>query len=112
MRHLITLALLAVSTGIVARADITYYYTGQHFTSGTTSDSMSGYITLASPFGANLNYAHFTPTAFSFTDGSFTVSNTNGNLAFANWQMSTDAAAISHTGKSGLRQAPVVSMFT
>jgi hypothetical protein len=92
MRTLLTLTLLALCSGIAARADIFYYYTGQNFTSGNTSGSISGYIKLASPFGDNLNYAGFSPTAFSFTDGTETVTNTNNTVVFANWQMSTDAS--------------------
>jgi hypothetical protein len=90
MRPLITLALLAVSTSIAARADITYYYTGKDFTSGNTSYSVTGMFTLASPFGDNLNEAAFSPISWSFYDGSFTMD--NADTVFANWQMSTNAA--------------------
>jgi len=91
MRPLITLSLLALST-VAARADITYYYTGQDFTSGNTKGSITGYMTLASPFGDNLNNAAFGLTAFSFTDGTATITNTNNTVVFTFLLMSTDAS--------------------
>jgi hypothetical protein len=87
MRTLLTLTLLALTTGIAARADITYYYTGKDFSDGS---SLTGYITLASPFGDNLNFAGFSPKDFSLTDGSLTM--TPSNNVYAVWQMSTDAS--------------------
>lgn len=88
-RNLITLTLLALCTGVAAQADTTYYYTGQNFTSGDTSSSLTGQISLASPFGDNLNEAYFSPLSFTFTDGDFTMD--ASTTVYANWQISTNA---------------------
>lgn len=64
-----------------AFATTTYTYTGNDFTSVsggyTTSESVSGSITLATPLAANLtSYTTVVPTAFDFTDGVNTITNT------------------------------------
>jgi hypothetical protein len=62
-----------------ARADTIYTYTGNPFTVFSGLDAcppvcnISGSFTLASPLAANLPFEAITPTAFSFTDGSVTV---------------------------------------
>jgi hypothetical protein len=68
-------------------SSITYYYTGQAFTSFTGgfncpsgTCSITGSMTLANPLGANAFSDPTTPTAFSFTDGITTFDNTNSTL--------------------------------
>jgi hypothetical protein len=69
------LCLLAAS----ARADTVYTYTGNPFTAFSGVDvcppvcNISGSFTLASPLATNLPFGTITPTAFSFTDGSITL---------------------------------------
>lgn len=76
----ICLCLFAAS----ARADTIYTYTGNPFTVFTGLDacppvcSISGSFTLASSLAANLPFEEISPTAFSFTDGSVSVSNLTG----------------------------------
>jgi hypothetical protein len=77
-----------------AFADVNYFYTGTDFTIAqgpyTTSDSVTGSITLSSPLGSYLFYDAITPVAFSFSDGvqTLTQNNTNNN----SFTVSTDAA--------------------
>jgi hypothetical protein len=59
----------------------TYTYTGNTFTSVsapyTTSDSVTGSITLSTPLAANLSsFTTVVPTAFSFTSAGETIANT------------------------------------
>jgi len=59
------------------QADTTYTYTGNPFTSVngvyTTSDFVSGMLSLASPLGANRPFTAVTPIHFSFSDGVQTI---------------------------------------
>ncbi len=77
-----------------AFADVSYFYTGTDFTIAegpyTTSDSVTGSITLSAPLGSYLFYDAITPVAFSFSDGvqTLTQNNTNNN----SFTVSTDAA--------------------
>jgi hypothetical protein len=77
-----------------AFADVTYFYTGTDFTIAqapyTTSDSVTGSITLSAPLGSFLFFAGITPVAFSFSDGvqTLTQNNTNHN----SFVVSTDGA--------------------
>jgi hypothetical protein len=81
-----TLALLAAFLlPLPMMADTTYYYTGTDFGvvtgSYTTSDSINGWFSVASPLPANLNNAGGLDditsevTAFSFSDGVQTLTN-------------------------------------
>jgi hypothetical protein len=78
-----------------ARADTVYTYTGNPFTILTGSDvcplvcNISGSFTLASPLAANLPFEAITPTAFSFTDGSVTV--TEGASEGGRFEVATDS---------------------
>ena len=60
-------------------ADVTYEYTGNPFTdvSGiyTTSDRVTGMLTLAHPLAANMSLDFITPISFTFTDGHITLGN-------------------------------------
>jgi hypothetical protein len=63
---------------------VTYVYVGNDFTnvvdSYTTSDSVSGYITLGSALAPNLIDSAVAPLDFSFTDGIKTINASNGYL--------------------------------
>ncbi len=68
-----------------ARADVTYSYTGNDFTATTapytTSDSVTGSITLTSALADNIDSFYEVPAAsivsFSFSDGQQTITNAN-----------------------------------
>jgi hypothetical protein len=70
-------------------ATATYTYTGNPFTtvSGpyTTSDFVSGMVTLAGPLAPNMAFDFVSPTAFSFSDGVQTITDQTaaGNIIFA-----------------------------
>lgn len=78
-----------------ARADTIYTYTGNPFTVFSGLDAcppvcnISGSFTLASPLAANLPFEAITPTAFSFTDGSVTV--TEGASEGGRFEVATDS---------------------
>jgi len=78
-----------------ARADITYTYTGNDFTTATgaytTSDFVSGYFTLASALGDNLVLASETPATYSFSDGVQTISSLSPPTDVT-FEISTDAS--------------------
>jgi hypothetical protein len=78
----LVLTALVIVAASPAVANTEYTYTGNQFTFllGTTCPpecSLSGYFTLASPLGDNVNGASFTPTTFSFTDGLMTITQAN-----------------------------------
>ncbi len=75
---------------------VTYSYTGNTFTSVsapyTTSDSVSGTITLATPLAANLtSFTTVLPTSFSFTSAGETISNSTPGSG-SQFFFKTDAA--------------------
>jgi len=89
----LTVAILALSTSISARADVIYHYTGQNFTSAsggfTTDDSLNGQFSLSSALASNLNEADLTPISLSFSAGPATIN--DSNLGFNIFVVSTDA---------------------
>ena len=64
------------------RADTTYYYTGNSFnqfdggTSCPSTCGISGSFTVGNPLAPNFS-GYFVPTAFSFTDGTVTITPAN-----------------------------------
>ena len=89
-----TRTLLAASAVLLAtltaKADTSYIYTGQNFSSAlapvTTTDSLSGYFTIAGPLAASsVTYVSsdgapagaLDPSSWSFTDGVTTFNQTN-----------------------------------
>jgi hypothetical protein len=96
-RALWSLTILVASFGApLAQADIMYSYTGNPFTSVTggvysTTDSISGFFTLASALGSNFSFQSITPKTFSFTDQHQILTDTTPSLLTA-FEVSTDAA--------------------
>src|ERR1700679_2629755 len=64
-----------------ATAQVTYDYSGSNFTSVkglyATTDSVQGSLTLSSALAANLSGATIAPSAFSFSDGVGTITNSS-----------------------------------
>ncbi|HTU52569.1 MAG TPA: PEP-CTERM sorting domain-containing protein [Acetobacteraceae bacterium] len=96
-----------------ARADVTYTYTGNDFTSATfpytTSDSVTGSITLTSALADNISSFTFEPSAsivsFSFSDGQQTITNanattdqfafeTNSSGDIIGWELTVDIGSV------------------
>src|SRR5258708_3470790 len=73
------LAVVILSVTAVQAVPTTYQYHGNPFTfvSGTysTSDSVSGMLTLAAPLGVNTPLTAVSPTAFTLSDGLTTITN-------------------------------------
>jgi hypothetical protein len=101
-KFLITTAVIAASAGlgisvVPANADVVYDYTGQPFTqvSGpyTTTDSVTGSITVSSPLAANLTSFDLDFStglvAYSFSDGVQTISSSTTSVAPVNFIIST-----------------------
>ncbi len=94
---LVLAALLTTS----AWADTVYTYTGNPFNLGnepdntvappfTTSDSVSGWFTVATPFGLNMALAQVNSISYSFTDGLNTIT-TGKATTFFDFEIGTDA---------------------
>ena len=85
---IIPLLAVALAVGFLTAASVqavptTYVYTGNPFTnvSGryTTSDFVSGMLTLAGPLAANMPLTIVSPIAFSFSDGVQTITQANAS---------------------------------
>jgi hypothetical protein len=92
---------LVVILGMSPASAATYDYTGSVFmfveSPYTTTDSISGYITFATPLpDSSGSLASFTPTDFSFSDGVQTISyaNSSSDPSFSNdvFQFTTNAS--------------------
>ena len=93
LRLAVLFALLSL-TVLPACADTIYTYSGNSYDTfsslGFHPTGLSGSFILASPLGANLSMATINPLSFSFTDGSFTL--TNSTLySTAQFLFSTDS---------------------
>jgi|HubBroStandDraft_1064217.scaffolds.fasta_scaffold13388_2 hypothetical protein len=122
-------SLVALSFARSARADETYTYTGNPFTSfsGTAACppmcSLSGSFTIAAPLGDNFAPAFLTPESLSFTgtDGSFTFTLANtaagiqgikvgtnalGQIDFWEIDLATAAVAGIYQGVYGILDSP------
>ena len=96
LRNLTLLAVFSLLTTLSLRADTTYTYTGNSFASFSdpysSSDFVSGSITLSSPLGNNLSGASLAPIAFSFTDGVNAFTNTTPSVSGSFHGFDTDAS--------------------
>ncbi len=87
-------AVALMGGGSALSTPVTYDYTGQDFTSVsqlfgtpppgpyTTSDSVTGWMTLPGPLGDGLSAMFITPTAFSLSDGLQTITDHNATDTF------------------------------
>jgi hypothetical protein len=77
-----------------ACADTIYSYSGNNYdtfsSAGFHPTGLSGSFILGSPLGANLTLATINPLSFSFTDGSFTLTNSS-LFSTAQFLFSTDS---------------------
>jgi hypothetical protein len=91
---ILLVAALFCLSGFAAKAAVTYDYTGLDFTrvigAYTTSDSVTGSFTLASPLGDNLSLSVITPVSFSFSDGVNTITSANASISL--FEVNTDAS--------------------
>jgi hypothetical protein len=86
----------AIGFASPAQADSTYTYTGNPYTvcngnySPCSNYEVTGSFTVSTPLGADLNNQAITPTSFSFTDGSLTLTQSNTTSSY--FDMSTDGS--------------------
>ena len=89
----VALAVGFLTAASVQAVPITYTYTGNPFTFTlppyTTSDFVSGMVTLEGPLAANMSLTTVTPTAFSISDGVQTITNLNPTLTFTDFAFAT-----------------------
>lgn len=90
------LAASLIGAGGAATAQVTYHYSGNHFTfvegAYTAMQSVQGSLTLSSPLPANLSGATITPSAFSFSDGIVTITNSSVGLFVNSFTVWTNSA--------------------
>ena len=93
-------------------ANITYDYTGNHFTDFTpfspytTSDSVTAMVTLGGPLAPNMPLKKVTPIAFTLSDGVQTMTNLNSKLPLFQFATGptgeiTEWSFIAHLGSLG-----------
>jgi len=101
-------------------ADTMYTYTGNTFNLGsvgfssapvtapfTTSDSVSGWFTVAAPLSDNLSLNPIIVTGYSFTDGVNTFSSDNGLARFTTFYVQTNATGAITEWDIGLQGSPL-----
>ena len=104
---------------VPAFADTAYVYTGGAYdtfsSAGFQPTGLSGEFTVATSLGANLSLASIAPTAFSFTDGFFTLTNTTQFLS-SQFLVSTNSLGrhnglddVAHAGAAG-KSVPATRM--
>jgi hypothetical protein len=93
-RWLVGILLILIGSSS-AGASVVYNYTGTDFITVTglytTSDSVTGSVTLASPLGANFAISQVIPIGFTFNDGVQTIVDPSAGLSFQ-FFFGTDAA--------------------
>ena len=91
-------AVLALAVGFLTAASvqavpITYQYTGNPFTNTvepyTTSDFVTGTLTLAGPLAANTPFSDVAPISFRFSDGVQRISDMNALPVLTAFQVAT-----------------------
>jgi hypothetical protein len=87
---------LVAMIGLSPAAAATYDYTGKDFTTYvspyTSSDSVSGYVTFATPLPPSIStLTPFAPTDFSFSDGIQTL-NHSDSFAVSSFNFTTDGS--------------------
>jgi hypothetical protein len=99
---------LACLGSAAARADVTYTYTGNPFTSVTRpytlTDSITGSFVLSQPLADNLAETEIFPLSFSFYDGQEVLSNTTSETTSV-FDVATNAAGTIDAWDISMRQA-------
>jgi PEP-CTERM motif len=97
LRSIVGVAMLCAMGASPAGATAIYSYTGADFdfcvigmSPCTPSGSVTGTMEFSSPLAANLANATVLPDAFSFSDGAFTISNSDWDAANSAFQVTTD----------------------
>jgi hypothetical protein len=82
----LALAVVVLTATAVQAVPTTYVYTGNPFTTATgpytTSDFVTGLVTLAAPFPPNRLFSSVTPLAYTFSDGVLTLTEGNSSALY------------------------------